>query len=152
MTLYKTLYMALYKTLSFGIGFIILSVTVSVAQAEVNTKPSTLDRSKVVIVDVGRENDDFDTRSSRKDLSRRIYRLEKAVRQLQEQIFDLTADNQYLVLNQKKYTCYVKTPLKGLFSATKTSLTEAKTAVMKDCTSSIKFGSDCDEDKIKCGE
>jgi hypothetical protein len=104
---------------------------------------------KVVIIDVGSE------KSSRKDLEKRLYRLEKAVRQLQDRVFELEVENDDLKKedpNVKKITCYIKTNSKGIFSSTQKSQTQAKAEVMQKCSEVIRFGFECDEEKVKCGE
>ena len=105
---------------------------------------------KVVIIDVGSES-----KSSRRDLEKRLYRLEKAVRQLQDRVFELEVENSDLKKedpNVKKITCYIKTNSKGLFSSTQKSQTQAKAEVMQKCSEVIRFGFECDEEKVKCGE
>lgn len=107
-------------------------------------------RDKVIIIDAGSES-----KSSRKDLEKRLYRLEKAVRQLQDRVFELEVENEELKKedpNVKKITCYIKTNSKGIFSSTQKSQTQAKAEVMQKCSEVIRFGFECDEDKVKCGE
>ena len=107
-------------------------------------------KDKVVIIDVGSES-----KSSRRDLEKRLYRLEQAVRQLQDRVFELEIENSDLKKedpNIKKITCYIKTSSKGIFSSTQKSQTQAKAEVMQKCSEVIRYGFDCDEDKIKCGE
>jgi len=106
------------------------------------------DDKKIIVIDVGSEE-----KTSKKDLEKRIYRLERAVRQLQDRVFDLEVENGDLKDdNKKKFTCYIKTNMKGTFTSTQKSLTQAKADVMKKCSDEIKFGFECDEDKVKCGE
>ena len=50
-------------------------------------------KDKVVIIDVGSES-----KSSRRDLEKRLYRLEQAVRQLQDRVFELEIENSYIDL------------------------------------------------------
>lgn len=52
--------------------------------------------------------------------------------------------------NVKKITCYIKTSSKGIFSSTQKSMTQAKTEAMQKCSEVIKFGFECDEEKVKC--
>lgn len=106
---------------------------------------------KIVYIDLGSES----KRSSNRELEKRIYRLEKAVRQLQEQVFELEVENGALKKendNVKKTTCFIKTNSKGLFSSTQKSMTQAKAEVMQKCSEVIRYGFECDEDKVKCGE
>lgn len=127
--------------------------TLLVAQATVAEDYSERARTKgekIVVIDLGSETP---AKSSNKDLYRRLYRLEKAVRQLQERVFDLEVENSQLKEEEKgpSYTCYIKTS-KGLFTSTQKSMTQAKTQAMQKCTEAIRYGFDCDEDKVKCGE
>ncbi len=106
---------------------------------------------KIVYIDLGSES----KKSSNRELEKRIYRLEKAVRQLQEQVFELEVENGALKKendNVKKTTCFIKTNSKGLFSSTQKSMTQAKAEVMQKCSEVIRYGFECDEDKVKCGE
>lgn len=106
---------------------------------------------KVIYIDLGSES----KKSSNRELEKRIYRLEKAVRQLQERIFELEVENGELKKENddvKKTTCYIKTNSKGLFSSTQKSMTQAKAEVMQKCSEVIRYGFECDEDKVKCGE
>ncbi len=106
---------------------------------------------KIVYIDLGSES----KKSSNREFEKRIYRLEKAVRQLQEQVFELEAENGALKKendNVKKTTCFIKTNSKGLFSSTQKSMTQAKAEVMQKCSEVIRYGFECDEDKVKCGE
>ncbi|WP_409477215.1 hypothetical protein [Pseudobdellovibrio sp. HCB154] len=104
---------------------------------------------KVVVIDLGDESKSV----SRRDLEKRLYRLEKAVRQLQERVFDLEVENGELKDDKvKKVTCYIKTNSKGVFSSTQKSQTQARAEAMQKCSEVIKFGFECEEDKVKCGE
>lgn len=123
---------------------VVSSFVVSTAEAE------RYNSDKVIVIDVG-----SDSKSSSRDLQKRIYRLEKAVRQLQDRVFELEVENDDLKKedpNVKKITCYIKTNSKGVFSSTQKSQTQAKAEVMQKCGEVIKFGFECDEEKVKCGE
>jgi len=127
---------------------ILLSGTVASMQIAQAKSVHYSDDDKVIIIDAGSEE-----KSSKRDLEKRLYRLEKAVRQLQERVFDLEVENGNLKDdNKKKFTCYIKTNIKGTFTTTQNSLTQAKAEVMKKCSDEVKFGFECDEDKVKCGE
>lgn len=88
-----------------------------------SVKLSTQD---VIRIEIGKDKYDDDDRSSKYDLYRRISSLERAVRQLQDRVFDLEVENGSLKDNQKFYTCFIKTPFDGTFTSTKRSMTEAK--------------------------
>lgn len=122
----------------------------TVADDYVEVQKGRYKGEKVVYIDLGSES-----KSSRRDLEKRLYRLEKAVRQLQERVFELEVENGELKKetdNVKKTTCYIKTNSKGLFSSTQKSMTQAKAEVMQKCSEVIRFGFECDEEKVKCGE
>ena len=121
----------------------------TVADDYVEVQKGRYKGEKVVVIDLGSESKS----SSRRDLEKRIYRLEKAVRQLQERVFDLEIENGELKDdNVKKITCYIKTNSKGVFSSTQKSQTQARAEAMQKCSEVIKFGFECEEDKVKCGE
>ncbi|AZZ36855.1 hypothetical protein CIK05_08645 [Bdellovibrio sp. qaytius] len=130
---------------------IVCAATVLMTLTGLGAKASDrFSRDKVIIIEAGSES-----RSSRRDLEKRIYRLEQAVRQLQDRVFDLETENDDLKKedpNVKKFTCYIKTNSKGIFSSTQKSQTQAKAEVMQKCSEVIRFGFECDEEKVKCGE
>ena len=120
----------------------------TVADDYVEVKEGRYKGEKVVYIDLGSES-----KSSRRDLEKRIYRLEKAVRQLQERVFELEIENGELKDDKvKKTTCYIKTNSKGVFTSTQKSMTQARAEAMQKCSEVIKFGFECEEDKVKCGE
>lgn len=124
----------------------------TVADDYVEVQKGRYKGEKIVYIDLGSETR---SKSSNRELEKRIYRLEKAVRQLQERVFELEVENGELKKendNVKKTTCYIKTNSKGLFSSTQKSMTQAKAEVMQKCTEVIRYGFECDEDKVKCGE
>jgi len=135
----------MFKSFLLAIAFIL---SVKPAFAKSFHYSDSDDDKKVIVIDVGSEE-----KTSKKDLEKRIYRLERAVRQLQDRVFDLEVENSDLKDdNKKKFTCYIKTNMKGTFTSTQKSLTQAKADVMKKCSDEIKFGFECDEEKVKCGE
>lgn len=113
------------------------------------SKVKTVD---VIRIEVGREDFVREDKVSRKDLYRRIYLLEKAVRQLQDRVFDLELSHKISDEDEKSFTCYIKTPFDGTFTATKKSLTEAKASAIKQCSTKLPTGFSCDDNKVVCGE
>lgn len=90
-----------------------------------------------------------------RELEDRMYRLEQAVQQLQDRVYELQAENTAIKAEDDKtpkFTCFIKTNMKGTISSTKTSKTKAKVDVMQQCSDLIKYGNECDEDKVKCGD
>jgi galactokinase len=119
----------------------------TVAEDYVEVQKGRYKGEKIIIIDTGSES-----KSSSRDIQKRVYRLEQAVRQLQERIFELELENDGLKDDKvKKTTCYLKTT-KGVFSSTQKSMTQARAEAMQKCTEVVKFGFECDEDKVKCGE
>lgn len=124
----------------------------TVADDYVEVQKGRYKGEKVVYIDLGSETK---SKLSNRELEKRIYRLEKAVRQLQERVFELEVENGELKKENdtvKKTTCFIKTNSKGLFSSTQKSMTQAKAEVMQKCSEVIRYGFECDEDKVKCGE
>ena len=142
---------SMLKIINSTAAMLILFTQASLAEDFVEVQKGRYKGEKVVSINLGPES-----KSSRRDLEKRIYRLEKAVRQLQERVFELEVENKNLkdVNNDakvKKTTCYIKTS-KGIYSSTQKSETQAKAEAMQKCSEVIKFGFECDEDKVKCGE
>lgn len=141
----------MFKNLIYSAAVVTtLFAQATLAESYVEVQKGHFRGDKVVVVDLGSEKS-----SSRRDLDKRVYRLEQAVRQLQERVFDLETENGQLKEendNVKKVTCYIKTNSKGIFSSTQKSMTQAKAEAMQKCSEVIKFGFECDEEKVKCGE
>ena len=133
----------------------ILSLTAGASEFEVSGGYSNKTGSKkeVIRIEIGSEVESSRSKYSQKDLYKRLYRLERAVRQLQDRVFDLETENSQLVDEGKKtFTCFIKTNFDGTFTSTKKSLMEAKADAIQKCSDKIKSGFSCDEDKVKCGE
>ncbi|MEY3903716.1 MAG: hypothetical protein RL189_3022 [Pseudomonadota bacterium] len=86
-----------------------------------------------------------------KELYRRVYRLEMAVVQLQEQVFQLSKSTKPKDpdTNQQMWTCMLTDSFKKTFSAKSSSETESRALVIQKCQTENSFG--CEESKVKCG-
>ena len=111
-------------------------------------------KTKVIWID---EEPEFSS-SNERELKKRIRKLERAVAQLQRQVFNLEykdsvpAGTGGTEVKEKKFTCYLETPFEGLFSETRESLTEAKAAAAKTCSEKTKNSLYCKIEKATCGE
>ena len=85
---------------------------------------------------------------SKRDLKKRVWHLERAVAQLQEKVFKLSMERRARPAKRSKYTCYVSAFGKT-YTATKSSETAAKAAVMQKCN---KDQSDMFCKEVKCGK
>ncbi len=86
---------------------------------------------------------------SKRDLERRIYRLERAVRQLQDRVFELES-KETVEAKDKTYTCYIETQFHGTISVDGKSETKARTEVLKECHAKAKELK-CKSEFVKCG-
>jgi len=102
--------------------------------------------SSLLIGDVVRI--EFDTnydRFSKRDLKKRVWKLERAVSQLQDKVFLMARSNRKA--SKKRFTCYVSAFGKT-FTATKSTETAAKASALQKC-SEKNNAMHCDD--IKCG-
>jgi hypothetical protein len=85
---------------------------------------------------------------SKRDLKRRVWKLERAVAQLQEKVFQLTYAKPIKKKRKKKHTCYVSAFGKT-FTATRSTETAAKAEVLSTCSKG-NHAEHCND--IKCGQ
>lgn len=96
-------------------------------------------------------------RSSNADLRERVYRLERAVEQLQAKVFELSNGAggaqpvPTTIPANQMVTCYIKSSFKGTFMETAATETAAKAAVMQKCDAG-EGGLSCEERNVKCGK
>ena len=89
-----------------------------------------------------------------RELENRVWDLERAVRQLQDEVFHLRRDQEKDKLakaSETKYSCYIDIPLKGVFKGEGKSLHTAEAETLKAC----KDGGGsifCKKDEFKCGQ
>ncbi len=103
----------------------------------------------VIRIEVGNELTSEDEISKR-ELERRIYKLERAVRQLQDRVFELESKTPE-ESKDTSYTCYIETSFHGTITAESKSLTKAKAEALKKCTKETKELV-CKGENVKCGE
>ncbi len=70
---------------------------------------------------------------SKRDLRKRVWKLERAVAQLQEKVFELSYSKPKRVKTKKKHTCYVSAFGKT-FTASERTETAAKADVLAKCS------------------
>lgn len=87
--------------------------------------------------------------ASNRELEQRIWMLERAVNQLQNQVFRLSDQGPREA--PKTSSCYLKTSLKGTFTGSGASKTEAKGKALKACTDAG-GGIFCDETELRCDD
>jgi hypothetical protein len=104
-----------------------------------------IDRGSIVIISPEKENFKHNDNTQ---LWRRIGRLEQAVSQLQQQVFQLSTAP---VVASGYTTCYIETPFDGTFSETSPTMTAAKAGAITKCTDKTKGSIYCSSDKVKCG-
>jgi hypothetical protein len=85
--------------------------------------------------------------SSKEEIERRVWDLERAVRQLQNRIYDLESDRSRPTA--KKTTCSLESFGK-VFNATEDTEMAAKAKVMKACADATN-AIHCDKSKVECG-
>ncbi len=123
----KNAFSVLLVLLSFLMSF---SLTFSSAEAQ------------VIRIEVGDKHG-----SSKDELERRVWDLERAVRQLQNRIYDLEADKSRPVA--RRSTCSLESFGK-VFNATEDTEMLAKSVVMKKCADATN-AMHCDKSKVECG-
>jgi hypothetical protein len=100
--------------------------------------------AEVIRIDIGK-----DKGSSQIELERRVWSLERAVRQLQDRIYDLESDKAKPVAAVTMFTCQIESFGK-MFSATEPTKMAAKAKVLKECADATN-AIHCEKDKVECG-
>ena len=106
----------------------------------------SLVNAEVIRIDIGKNKG-----SSKDDLEERVWQLERAVRQLQDRIYDLEGKPNHgaAIVAAPMFTCQIESFGK-MFTATEPTKMAATAKVLKDCskaTNSIH----CDKEKVECG-
>ncbi|MFW7380212.1 MAG: hypothetical protein ACOH5I_15470 [Oligoflexus sp.] len=78
----------------------------------------------------------------------RLRRLETAVRELQNEVWELRRENDYFKSQQHRYACYIQTPFDGTFLGRGTTRIEATALALNQCEA--KAQSWCKEQRVKC--
>lgn len=104
-----------------------------------------IDRGSIVIITPEKENFKHNDNAH---LWRKVNRLELAVSQLQQQVFQLASAP---VVANNFTTCYIETPFDGTFSETSPTMTAAKAGAITKCNDKTKSSIYCSSDKVKCG-
>lgn len=141
----------------FLVALIALFTAASISYAQ-DTAPNM--RGRLIIIEPGKS----DGIVSNAELLRRINRLEQAVQQLQDKVFELSRNQrsggriafppvpplQPIQPAPSAYTCFIETTFRGTFMETAPTETAAKASVLKKCHDGD-GGLDCTERKVKCG-
>lgn len=97
-------------------------------------------------IEVGRDYSKY----SKQELRRRVWQLERAVSQLQDQVFQIAlAKNQPVAAALTPWTCHIQSF--GTFTATELTKTAAKAKVLKACGDNSN-PVHCSEKDVKCGQ
>ncbi len=104
---------------------------------------SSLALAEVIRIDIGQSKG-----SSHSDLERRVYHLERAVRQLQDRIYDLESDKSKPVA-ANMWTCSLESMGK-VHTATEPTQMAAKAKVLKICAAASN-AVHCDKEDVECG-
>lgn len=102
----------------------------------------SLSKADVIKIEIGKEKG-----SSSSDLERRVWYLERAVRQLQDRIYDLESDKGNPVKGM--FTCQISSFGKS-FSATEPTEMAAKAKVLKQCADASN-AIHCEKKDVECG-
>ena len=99
--------------------------------------------NEVFRIEVGKSYESYST----SDLKRRVWELERAVSQLQAQVFHLAMNNQPLVA-ANQWTCRITSFMKS-YDDTKSTKTAALVSVIKKCSEGTN-AIHCKEEDVKC--
>ena len=99
------------------------------------------DGKNILRIDIGNDRDEG------RDLTQRIIRLERAVRELQNRVYDLE-DDAKPSRQVKVTTCILQTPFDGVFIGKGVNEIEARANAVRQCSPKVSFVF-CSEDKIK---
>lgn len=100
--------------------------------------------TQVFRIEVGQDYE----RYSPTDLKRRVWELERAVAQLQAQVFHLTMNNMPPMPQANPYTCRISVFGKT-YDETRSTKTAALVAVVKKCSEAT-HAVHCHEEEVKC--
>lgn len=92
-------------------------------------------------------------KGSRSHMAQRIYQLELAVNQLQDQVDFL---QRHVVLPNQQlpdlHTCYIETTFDGTFQVSADTQTQARAQVLQQCSSATRGSLSCKSSKVVCGQ
>ena len=100
------------------------------------------DGSTIIRIEVGSEGD-----TDSRNMNRRMVQLERAVRELQNRVYDLEDDSRSQTREVRIFTCVIPTPFEGTFIGKGTTELEAKAEAAKACEKSGSLS--CNINRIK---
>ena len=138
------------------LSLLLLSVLETNTFGNTTIKPNFDSIISVEIVKEDKNNEEyyFHKLNEERTLEKRIRVLELAVIQLQERVFGLNLENQYLQtkLNEKKekeFSYYISTPFNGTHIGTGSTKAEAKGIALQKCHESGASSVWCNESNLK---
>lgn len=102
---------------------------------------SLRDGSRIIRIDIGKEND-----SDTRQLSKRVLQLERAVRELQNRVYDIEEDSRPSYREVKVVTCVLPTSFNGTFIGKASTEVEARALAVNNCKKGR--GSFCNDNSI----
>lgn len=121
---------------------------VLIASSLVSLPVSALERDSIIIIKPDSNNKHYNNNAKLWD---RIHRLERAVAQLQDQVFHLST-NQIQVAAVNHTTCMISTPFHGSFHATSPTKMAASAEAIQKCMSGTQNNEVyCNDKKMTCG-
>ena len=125
---------------------LIIIVTVAITLPAFAQKVS-LNANDIVRIEISDEKSKSG-KGAVKELRRRVRLLEKAVKQLQEQVYDLKYAGT-VNTPKKTHTCFISTTFHGTVSGTASTLAAAKAKALKACDAKG-AGLSCEPKNLKC--
>lgn len=127
---------------------VLLTLTMSVsafARDSYEGRFTKNDGTTIVRIEVGNDRDN-DTRA----MTRRIIQLERAVRELQNRVYDLEDDARPLTREVTLYTCSMRSNFNEFFAGDESlSEAQARASVIGKCTK-VRHPMFCEDTKVKC--
>lgn len=105
----------------------------------------TANAQEIFRIDVGKSYESY----SESDLKRRVWELERAVAQLQSQVFQLAVNGVATQPQAREWTCQISAFGKH-FDETRPTKAAATAAVIKKCAAATHV-MHCSDDQVKCG-
>jgi len=127
---------------------VLLALTLTTSAFARDGRINTNDGGTIIRIEVGNDRE-----SDTRETSKRIARLERAVRELQNRVYDLEDDQRPQTREQKVVTCALKTSFNGTFIGKASTKLEAQSIAIQQCE--VAKASFCDfnlSQTLKCEE
>lgn len=127
--------------------FFTICIFAGLSQTSLAKEKKTEDkRSSRSVIWIDSDEDDRSTDVS--ELRHKVSRLEKAVRQLQDRVFELEADSK--PDEKEEVTCILETTFGNILTATAKTESKARMDVYLQCRKENQIASICKKEKIQC--